>query len=185
MQSADRTTTTTTRMRTRMSTRMKRKWGRTCGATRRFKSWEFARQPQKTCTQIIYNKNAKLSTRTQYIRAKTNTLKKGLKKQRHVENQKLSTLQRAKKTRTASSNNNNKRRNKRDKWQMKRTRRGKDLLHVCASVCVCVCVCVCSSCERRWATSSGLELGFSLDLCSHCRLHSTFIVRPLLQIKPE
>lgn len=27
-------------------------------------SWEFARQPQKTCTQIIYNKNAKLSTLT-------------------------------------------------------------------------------------------------------------------------
>lgn len=27
-------------------------------------SWEFARQPQKTCTQIIYNKNAKLSIHT-------------------------------------------------------------------------------------------------------------------------
>jgi len=76
------------------------------GASRRFKSWEFARQPQKTCTQIIYNKNAKLSTRTQYRCTRhqhqyqyqhvyRNTLeKKGLKKQkqRHVENQKLSTL---------------------------------------------------------------------------------------------
>jgi len=97
------------------------------GASRRFKSWEFARQPQKTCTQIIYNKNAKLSTRTQYRctghqhqyqHVYRNTLEK-----KRVEEAKAATCRKSKtldsplsrepKKHTASSNN--KRRNKRDK----------------------------------------------------------------------
>lgn len=143
MQSADRTTTTT-RMRTRMSTRMKRKWGRTCGATRRFKSWEFARQPQKTCTQIIYNKNAKLSTRTQYrctYEQKQIHWKKGWRSSdmSKIKNSRLSREPKKHAQQAAITTTSGETNGINDRWNGRGEERTSCM---CARVFVCVCVLV-------------------------------------------
>jgi len=71
---------------------------------------------------------------------------------------------------------------------------GKDLLYKYLYVCVCVSVRPANEGEQRvlvlvwnwdlvWVLDFGFEFGTANRLPS--RLHSTSIVRPLLQIKPE